>query len=129
MRPGSTGGGNGGSSMGGGNGGGTIGGGGNGGGMSQGNSGGGERADNGRGGGPGGMRGGGMSLRARKKGFAGVAVYVAMATSEDDVMVTTEVVAMVTLLEFEVVFVWDCVTILTFSSRPHSWIPCMSLMV
>ena len=119
MRPGSTGGGNGGSSMGGGNGGG----------MSQGNSGGGERADNGRGGGPGGMRGGGMSLRARKKGFADVAVYVAMATSEVDVMVTTEVVAMVTLLEFEVVFVWDCVTILTFSSRPHSWIPCMSLMV
>ena len=79
------------------------------------------------------MRGGGMSLRARKKGFAvaaaDVAVYVAIATSEVDVMVTTEVVAMVTLLEFEVVFVWDCVTILTFSSRPHSWIPCMSLMV
>lgn len=129
MRPGSTGGGNGGSSMGGGNGGGTIGGGGNGGGMSQENSGGGERADSGRGGGPGGMRGGGLSLRARKKGFADVAVYVAMATSEVDIMVTTEVVAMVTLLEFEVVFVWDCVTILTFSSRPHSWILCMSLMV
>lgn len=127
MRPGSTGGGNGGSSMGGGNGGGTIGGGGNGGGMSQGNSGGGERADNGRGGG--GMRGGGLSLRARKKGFADVAVYVAMATSEVDVMVTTEVVAMVTLLQFKVEFAWDCVTILTFSSRPHSWIPCMSLMV
>ena len=68
------------------------------------------------------MRRGGMSLRARKKGFAvptaDVAVYVAMGTSE--------VVAMVTLLECKV---WDCVTILTFSGRPHSLIPCMSLMV
>ena len=125
MRPGSTGGGN--APMGGGNGGG-----GKGGGTSQGNGsgGGGERADDGRGGGLGGMRRGGMSLRARKKGFAvptaDVAVYVAMGTSEVDAMVTTEVVAMVTLLECKV---WDCVTILTFSGRPHSLMPCMSLMV
>lgn len=102
MRPGSTGGGK--APMGGGNGGGK------GGGTSQGNgSGGGERADDGRGGGLGGMRGGGMSLRARKKGFpvptADVAVYVAMGTSEVDAMVTTEVVAMVTLLAFKVAFV------------------------
>lgn len=100
MRPGSTGGGK--APMGGGNGGGPIGGGGKGGGTSQGNgSGGGERADDGRGGGLGGMRGGGMSLRARKKGFpvptADVAVYVAMGTSEVD--------AMVTLLAFKVAFV------------------------
>ena len=102
MRPGSTGGGK--APMGGGNGGG-----GKGGGMSQGNgSGGGEMADDGRGGGLGGMRGG-MSLRARKKGFpvptADVAVYVAMGTSEVDAMVTTEVVATVTLLAFKVAFV------------------------
>lgn len=76
-----------------------------------------------------------MSPSARKKGFdedvlLGVHVdameVAAMVTLEVGIEVTLEVVAMVTLeFEFKVA---EGVTILTFSGRPQSLMPCMSVM-
>jgi len=68
-----------------------------------------------------------VSPSARKKGFdEDVLLGVLVDAMEVGIEVTLEVVAMVTLeFEFKVA---EGVTILTFSGRPQSLMPCMSVM-